>query len=374
MQKHKILLFSLLAATLDHKIDRCLPLLPVDDITWTKLFDLAGKHGVLSLMLATVEQLPVDRMPQMKELKNLFAQAVYQRHSYLKHFMTAQKFATALKAKGVEMKILKGISFSTYYDQPEQRVFQDCDCYLSVAGADSDAKVGASGFEIGNSTIAEIGGKYRFGTYKHSHLFLNGMMFENHRYITDFNGTKRGKRLELLLERALASAPGTIIEGSDMVRPCVYFNALHLIRHAQGNFMSGDMNLRMLYDWAVLLRAEQNNLDWGKLYADLDICGLSEFASVITSICVDYFDLKVTCGELPVCKDKALVENVLSDIVSDSMPIKTADESLAHKALRIAARFKRFWHFRRLSIEPVPIMILNSFLFSSYLKRKINFN
>ena len=40
-----------------------------------------------------------------------------------------------------------------------------------------------------------------------------------------------------------------------MVRPCVYFNALLLIRHAQGNFIQEGMNLRMIYDWAVLLRA-----------------------------------------------------------------------------------------------------------------------
>lgn len=109
--------------------------------------------------------------------------------------------------------------------------------------------------------------------------------------MTDFNGTKQGKVIELLLEKAIDSASGTPIGKSDMVRPCAFFNALHLIRHAQGNFLLEGMTLRMIYDWAVLLCAEQNNLEWKQLYADFETCGLRLFVDIMTSICVDIWAL-----------------------------------------------------------------------------------
>ena len=64
-------------------------------------------------------------------------------------------------------------------------------------------KSGSSGFNLSNEIIKQLGGKADLGTYKHSHLFLDNLMFENHHYITDFNGTKIGKTIELLLEKTI---------------------------------------------------------------------------------------------------------------------------------------------------------------------------
>lgn len=154
MTKVQQLLLTLLAVTVDQKIDRCKPLLPVDESTWTSLLDL-----------------PMD------QLMDLLGQAEYQKTHYQSQFETAQKFAKALKAKGVEMNVLKGISFSTYYDQPALRECGDCDYYLSVVKKvkEGKEKAGSTGFEIGNSTIEEIGGRGEFGSYKHSYLYLDSL-------------------------------------------------------------------------------------------------------------------------------------------------------------------------------------------------------
>ena len=273
------------------------------------------------------------------------------------------------------MKVLKGLSFSTYYEHPELRECGDCDCYLSRiekgSKGSSGTKAGANGFEVGNKTILEMGGSSEFGSYKHSHLFLNGLMFENHHYITDFNGTQRGKAIELLLEKAIDSSSGNRIDETDMVCPCAYFNALHLIRHAQGNFISEGLILRMIYDWAMLLRVEQEHLDWSQLYSDLEVCGLRQFAEVMTTICVEYLGLRLTVKEVTLCKNKKMVEAVLKDTLGDSIRM-TQGESLGHKIIRIMARYGRFWRYRNLAIESVPVMIWNSLAFSSFMKRNIS--
>ena len=196
-------------------------------------------------------------------------------------------------------------------------------------------------------------------------------MFENHHYITDFNGTKIGKKIELLLEKAINSDPGDKIGNTEMVRPCAHFNALHLIRHAQGNFILSRMNLRMIYDWAVFLRIEQDNLNWNQLYADYEICHLHKFVDVMTSICVEYMGLKITCNNITLCKDRKLVNKVLKDTLEDRIHMMQ-DESIGHKSLRILSRFCRMVHYRYLAIESVPTMIWNTFAFSSYMKRQIH--
>lgn len=395
MHKHEETLLALLAATIDHDISRCSYLFPLTEAEWDKLLLLAGSQGVTGLVFSAVEHLPREVMPPMDQLMDLLGQAEYQKTLYQLQFDTAQKFAKALKIKGVEMKVLKGISFSTYYDQPELRECGDCDCYLSIAeglsglsssrslredeplnglntlnSLNSKSKAGSTGFEIGNQTIEEIGGKGEFGSYKHSHLFLDNLMFENHHYITDFNGTKQGKVIELLLEKAIDSAPGTPIPNSDLVRPCAHFCALHLLRHAQGNLMLGGMTLRMIYDWAVFLRSEQNHLDWNSLINDLSECRLLSFAEVMNELVRRYFGLIITNKDIQLCADVSLIEEIILDTMrSQDHPV--SGESLWHKSCRIYRRFQRMYRLRKLATESVPMMIWNSIAFSSYMKREI---
>lgn len=369
------LLLTILRATISRDLMEMEALLPLEASVWNEVIEKAAMHGVSGLVFSVVEQLPKPLMPSREQLLRLFWVSERRKQNYKHQYRTASHFASALKAKGVEMKVLKGISFSTYYDRPELRECGDCDCYLSWidkgSKGTSGSKAGANAFEVGNETILEIGGSGEFGSYKHSHLFLNGLMFENHHYITDFNGTRRGKTLELLLERALDSAPGKRIDETDMVCPCAYFNALHLIRHAQGNFISEGLILRMIYDWAMLLRAEQEHLDWHQLYVDLDACGLRQFADVMTTICVEHLGLRITAKEVTLCKDKKMVEAVLNDTLGDTIHMKQG-ESIGHKTLRIMARYGRFWRYSKLAIEPVPVMIWNSLAFSSFMKRDIS--
>ena len=375
MLTNDYILLAMLRATLSHDLMEVEKLLPLEASAWNEVIGKASAHGVSGLLYSVVEQLPKSLRPPLELLLQLYGLSERRKKNYEHQFQTASLFASALKARGIEMKVLKGLSFSTYYEHPELRECGDCDCYLSRiekgSKGSSGSKAGAKGFEVGNKTILEMGGSSEFGSYKHSHLFLNGLMFENHHYITDFNGTQRGKTIELLLEKAIDSSSGNRIGETDMVCPCAYFNALHLIRHAQGNFISEGLILRMIYDWAMLLRVEQEHLDWSQLYSDLEVCGLRQFAEVMTTICVEYLGLRLTVKEVTLCKNKKMVEAVLKDTLGDSIRM-TQGESLGHKIIGIMARYGRFWRYRNLAIESVPVMIWNSLAFSSFMKRNIS--
>ena len=409
----------LLGATVRRDTRECLELLPLSSQEWMNLMDLAGQHGTSSLVLSAVEMLPAQFRPSMDLLMDMVAQAESLKVNYKSQFSIAARYAAALQRE-VTMSVLKGISFSTYYDKPYLRECGDCDCWLSLESTTHET-AGASGFERGNEVAVSLGARYEEGTSKHSHLFIGGLMFENHRYLTDFNNTTRGRRSERLLEAIIEGrhparlqtetiglsdsailhtepsgnpsdaarggievVPGTDeprnfagaycstpIGNTAMIRPCAHFNALFLIRHAYSNFFSWGLTLRMLYDWAVFLRAEQNNLDWAQFYADCDVCGTRVFAEIMTDFCVKYLGVHITCDDVVVSKDDTRLLRVVKDTFTPKLTMEIG-ESFFHKVRRILARFARMWRFRDISCESFPVMVWNSFVFSSYFKGRLS--
>ena len=108
----------------------------------------------------------------------------------------------------------------------------------------------------------------------------------------------------------------------------------------------------------------------GLLYADFETCGLRTFVDVMTSICVDYLGTGLTCKDITLCTNKKIVHEVLFDTLADNIHLEQ-NEGFCHKIIRILARYNRFWHYRELAIESIPMMIWNSFAYSSYMKRDI---
>lgn len=111
-------------------MDSCLTLLPITEDTWKEVIVLACKHGVSGLLCSQIEKLQQQLLPPRNLIMQLYANKAHQLKRYEWQIRTAQHFASTLKEKGVEMNVLKGISFSTYYDNPALREFGDCDVFL----------------------------------------------------------------------------------------------------------------------------------------------------------------------------------------------------------------------------------------------------
>lgn len=328
---------------------------------WERLVGVSLEHGVAALTANEYCDLGCSSLIDTAEFDGLrlkwFGKILSTEAEYRYKLKKADAFARALQEKGVVCNVLKGMSFGTYYSHPEFRECGDCDVYLG------------DGWKTGNEVAVQTGGRYEFGTYKHSHLYFGRLMVENHRYLTDFDGTRQGKKIELLLEGAISETSGRPIGDTCLICPADYFNALFLIKHAHGNFMHLGLTLRMIYDWAALLKCCREKLDWSRLYSDLTECRLREFARLLTSLCAEYLGVEVG-SEVELCDDKALVREVMEDTLSGGIHIK-GTETFMKKSIRLFRRFLRIWHYRSLATESVSRMIWNNFAFSSYMKRKI---
>lgn len=322
---------------------------------WQELYRLAKWHGVSAIVLDAVARLPKDYQPpfSMKMQWIGLVDSIEKRYRF--QYDTAAEFAQIMLQHGIRTLVMKGLAFSTYYPKPEHRECGDLDCFL-------DGK-----FEEGNAISIEYGARNDGGDYKHTHLNFKGLAIENHRFLTNFNSTKRGKRTERILQKYIQQ-PSRNIGGTVLQMPIPEFNALFLIKHAQKHFIDEGITLRHILDWATFLKTEQNNLDWKGLYADMTACHINHFADIMTEICHKYLGLNFSNKEILSSKQSPLTEIVFKDILSCQKPSQH-NETISNKVTRIFRRLRRMWRFRAVADESFFMLLWNTFAFSSYLKR-----
>ena len=350
----KFLLAALRTAITDNN-EELLATLPLSMQEWKEVFRLAKLHGVTAIVLDAVASMSKECQPPMSVKIEWIGTAANIEHRYHFQYKAAAEFADIMHRHGIRTLVMKGLAFSTYYPKPEHRECGDLDCFLDCE------------FDKGNAIAVENGVRNDDGDYKHLHLNYKGLPIENHRFLTNFNATKRGKRTERLLQQYI-KMPSRNIGDTTLQKPVAEFNALFLIKHAQKHFIDEGINLRHLFDWATLLKAEQDNLDWQKLYAEMKECHINGFADVLTEICHKHLGLTITNRALASTAHNPLSEDVLDDILS-SHQISPKRERFIGKVLRILRRFGRMWRFRKIADESYATLVWNSFAFSSYLKR-----
>ena len=223
----------------------------------------------------------------------------------------------------------------------------------------------------GDLAALELGGTMEEAGYKHSHLIYNGLTIENHRFFTDFDNTPTGMLTEQVLGELIQE--GQIYLGdSKLSCPSANFNALFLLKHAQGHFIDEGIRMRHVLDWALFLREKQEEVDWSKVLPMLEVTHTAQFSGVMTAIAVRYLRIEVLNKGLLASASNAeqkMVDAVLADIMGDQPAIYV--DGLWHKTKRILRRFRRMWKFRSLASESYPRMVWNAFAFSSYMKRKV---
>lgn len=333
------------------------------DEEWDDLIKIASWQGIAAIICSQIEKLPHSQLPPRTQTLNLIGLKISQQKRYNKQKDIASAFANALRSEGVKMYILKGFAYSSYYEDPSLRTCGDCDCFL----VDFHNNLA---FEKGNTIAQLFKANIDYEHYKHSHIQIHGLMIENHEFLTDFKSTRHGRITERLLRDILIKEEGAKLFDTDMMKPNDYFNLLFLVRHAHGDFIDGGLTLRMLYDLTVMLKKVECKINWSDFYQDLSICKLTDFFNLIVGICVKYFGLSLSIAP-ETCKDTTLIDEVLYDTIRGGLHIK-GKESLPQKTLRILKRFKRMWHYRNLATEKYPVMIWNSFAFSSYIHRKVS--
>lgn len=199
--------------------------------------------------------------------------------------MICAEFAEKMEEMDIPVVALKGIAYSVYYPNPNLRECGDLDCYMM---GKKDA---------GDKAVSEVGGRIDEAGQKHSHLFYKGLTIENHEFFTNFGNTERGRYTEKLLHTLVRDQP-TYLNKTKLLRPCPEFTALFMIKHSQRHFLYKGIRMRHVTDWALFLKAEQDNVNWDYIILEMEKCGVLEFARLMTNVCSNVLGMDVRVDAL----------------------------------------------------------------------------
>ena len=326
---------------------------------WRALYRVCVVQGVTAVVFDFVKTLPKSEAPDMALLMEWLSAATAVEQTMRRMQITAEEFAEEMERREIPVVVLKGLAFAQYYKNPLHRECGDLDCYM----------MGKK--EAGDLAALELGGTMEEAGYKHSHLLFKGLTIENHRFFTDFDNTPIGMLTEQVLGE-LIQEEQTYIGDSKLSCPSANFNALFLLKHTQSHFIDEGIRMRHVLDWALFLRAKQEEVDWSKVMPMLETTRTAQFAGVMTAIAVRSLSIEVLNRGLRTLASNAeqkMVKAVLADIMGEQPPIYV--NGLWHKTKRILRRFRRMWKYRSLASESYPRMVWNAFAFSSYVKRNV---
>lgn len=256
---------------------------------WQRLFRMSAKQGVLAIVYDVVSQLPKECQPprQINLQWALSVEAIENRHELQRK--TSAILAELWFESGLQTIVMKGLAAGTYYPKPHHRECGDLDCFLTTgAGAGSD------GYELGNQICEQIGAKVSRDYYKDASIRYRGLLVENHRFFLPIRGSRKMKALERHLETIAIGEGVRYVPDTKLIVPMPDFNALFLTMHGLNHFLSEGVKLRHILDWALLLKAEQNNINWREFYAWADKMHMTRFADALTAISVEYFGLEIS--------------------------------------------------------------------------------
>lgn len=198
-----------------------------------------------------------------------------------------------LSEAGIDTILLKGCGIAAYYPVPEYRTFGDVDILLKEPARIEEA------CEI--LAAHKCVKKANQDANHHVEMLYDGKyVIELHTTVVeDFDNRRVNRMLRNILKakggKSYVPCRCEYMEGVsfDSLQP--EDNAFALLLHMLQHFLRSGFGFRLICDWNVFWQQELND---GQKEEYLDMvteCGIKYFSDIVTSICVDYLGLPLSC-------------------------------------------------------------------------------
>lgn len=345
MNKNQEILLKLVRVAMGWETVFSLP----EDIDWEAVLLLSHEQGVNAIVLDGLEKLMKETSYSLPPKDKLFifdaiGSLQIVEHNTLNQLAALKDVAAILCAKQIPFMIMKGFACGQYYPEPKHRPCGDIDIYPGGK------------YEESNQAFSEAGVVSDPYYYRHSALYIRGVMIENHKILGSLRGSKKEAReFETWLER---EAKRSIETGTDAkvlneeiqggVFPNADFNALFLPWHVSAHFAFERVTIRHLLDWALFLTNEGGNINV-EMFKDAKkrfVHGYSKIADIITNLVVRYLNMPVVNVPKELVEEAMNIDNGLADKVLDYMFVGQPREKNESIWISRWNNVKRIWNER----------------------------
>lgn len=271
---------------------------------WEMLYKASVQQGVVAIVYSMIAPFAnIVSIPRKIKLQwALHAENI--ERGTRRQIDVANELTNVYKANNIKTIVLKGVGLGVYYPNPLQRECGDFDCYLF------------DDYHIGIEVAKRHGAKVGHVDYKHAQLAYRGLSVEIHKYFTSFRGERSKHVFEQTLYNLIRSYKcKPLCVGSNILQSNPTFNAIFIIYHTLFHFLFEGIKLRHILDWGLMIKAEQNKIDWDLFNRVCKENNMLKFAETITAICNDYFGFDL---DIPLKSSSEYRDNVLMDIMLGS--------------------------------------------------------
>ena len=310
--------------------------LPCGNEEWEKILSLSAKQRVLPLVVSMFDVLPADRTATWTTAieGRLMAEKLADKQRL--RLELVPRLAALFRERKLDVMFIKGATLSLRYPAVELRFFGDLDFYLFGHAQEGAEVLTANG--ISN----------REYYHHHNQAVWEGVLLENHYDFVDLENHKSNRVLDEALkamavrERRPFSLPGHTIGNAYRMSPTM--EAVFLMRHMSAHFASGEMELRQLYDWILLVRDESGKIDWWEVCRLYEASGMMHFAGIVSWIIREKLSVDM---DLPIpLAEEADAERVWADICKPHKVNKFKKGSFRYNWVEAQELLRNRWKYR----------------------------
>lgn len=239
---------------------------------WEDILSTAEDQGVLFLVLQGCPSIrrQLSSAGWLKWRSKLLSTIVNN-----ESLMAAQsRIIGRLEREGIPCAVLKGCSLAACYHDPSARALGDIDLLVPPQCVQQACGVLESlGFHAPKAS---------FDHPYHIDFYQNGVVAELHYAVTTFPDSPAGREAERYMASWQEQIQQKHIGGHAFCCLSDSHQALSLLLHMERHMTTSCIGLRQLCDWAVFLTSITPDDFAGQILPELDLCGLMQFAGVLT--------------------------------------------------------------------------------------------
>lgn len=285
-----------------------------DDVSLAELMDLSEMAGINGLAISGFQKI-VDGEGTVTQALNTDKQrlltwiglSVMLEQKTTQQWKAIQRLVDLYAKNGITTVGLKGITVGQWYLNPMMRDSCDFDCFLLKKGVEGKTEFA---YEEGNKVVEATGVKVDRNIYVHSIFNYEGLVVENHHYLSAVKLSKRHRQLDALLRQLLLDESLLPVKDSELMMGSPMFNAVFLTHHAHRHFLNEYMPLKLLTDWALFIK-NSPMLDWNRFWDYTDEYGMLRFAQTMTRLACKLLGVTAPC-DLP-------SDNEADEMLEDSL-------------------------------------------------------